>query len=206
MLPTSPCRPHVIEAIGRPVIIRRAARTRILFPTALQIVGALAGHPTTAVSQEEIPAEQQGAILNVVLDSLPYVIGRTWGIDEDRPYAVVLHTTAPQMGLLQRDFVRPATAAEHDHRWLEEQLSKPDVLGLCTELLRHMCERGAATVVATLSLPTQRDGRVVVEVEVRRRSGGPPGGRGAFVANCVLVLTKSEKGWGVVDFVLGGIT
>ena len=148
-------------------------------------------------------------ILSVVVDYLPFVIERSWGYEQDKPYTVALSSDQPQPRWGNR--IRPSAPSEepapHDPSWLAAQLVKSHVLATCPRASQGRCELGQATMIVTLSAPfIDPDGRATVEVDIGRPIGGPPRGRGAFHAAVLITLTRSTDTWAVSNYGLVSIT
>ena len=164
-------------------------RIRVL---GLVSIGALlqcGGDEPGAVTDREV------AVLDVVVDSLPFVIHGTWGMG-DRPYTALISSAAPSTRVMdptpqvERSGAPPP---RHTAAWLARQAGKDHVVGICSpEPDGEYCDFERATVVATVSrVRFTTDDRATVEVAVGRRD---------FGAIAELTLAQADFSWSLVDF------
>ncbi len=114
-------------------------------------------------------------MLDVVVDSLPYLIGRTWGAGDGGAYTALLNTQAPDARATDPPAEEKGQAPPpHSAAWIEGQHGKDHVVGTCSaEPGGRYCDPEQATVVATLSrVRLTSDGVATVEVALGRRDFG----------------------------------
>lgn len=136
------------------------------------------------------------AVLDVVVDSLPFVIRQTWGMEDDQPYTALLSSAAPTRWVSdppQQPGRSEHPVGEHPHEWLVRQAAKEHVVGTCSpDSDGTYCDFALSTVVATISRARfTPDGDATVEVALGRRD---------FGAITQLTLGPVGTSWEVVGF------
>lgn len=159
-------------------------------------LAALAALPQCADDGSREMTPREGAVLDVVVDSLPYVIHQTWGVENDQPYTALLNSTAPDRRAL--DPIQGAEPTQsvtegHASEWLERQSAKEHIVGTCSPVSdQAYCDFDLATVVATISrVRFADDGSATVEVALGRRD---------FGSIVELTLGPTETSWEMVGF------
>ncbi len=165
-------------------------RLRWLALAALTVLPQCAGDG----SWEATPLEM--AVLDVVVDSLPYTILQTWGMEGDRPFTALLNSAAPEGRALDPgQGAQPTTGAtpRHSDEWLARQTAKDHIVGTCSPVPDEAyCDFNLATVVATIStVRFTTDGAATVEVAIGRRD---------FGSIVELALAPTQTSWEMVDF------
>ena len=136
------------------------------------------------------------AVLDVVVDSLPFVIRQTWGMEDDEPYTALLSAAAPTGRVSDPPQEAGRTedpVGEHPQEWLVRQAAKKHVVGTCApEPDATYCDFARSTVVATISrVRFTPDGDATVEVAIGRRD---------FGSISQLTLSPAGTSWEVVGF------
>ncbi len=136
------------------------------------------------------------AVLDVVVDSLPFVIRQTWGMESDHPHTALLNSAAPERRTLDpgQGAAPPESAPEHHSSdWLQRQSGKEHIVGTCSPVPdQAYCDFDLATVVATISrVRFTGEGSATVEVALGRRD---------FGSIVELTLGPTEMSWELVQF------
>lgn len=148
--------------------------------------------------QQRPSAEEEAAILNVVVDSLPLVIDQAWGNPTDQPHTALLDIEAVATRLSDQleQYSGPAQQARnHAAEWVEEQVRKEHIVGSCSsDDTGQYCDMSLATVLARISqVRLTGDNGATVEVSVSNRG---------FVAVYEIALGRESDSWAVTELKL----
>jgi hypothetical protein len=155
---------------------------------ALMFAGSIGIGLTPLTLGAQAPSELEA--LTVAVDSLPFLIEQVWRPVEGRA------TVRLARYLPSRAEPDGNQAQVHPNPWFSSQLEKPFVLGPCGGPNLWACDRGDATMKVALALvSSQTDEEVVIDVEMSREVGGPPGGRGGFGVGVRVWLASRDGEW-----------
>lgn len=132
--------------------------------------------------------------LDLVVDSLPFVIDRVWGYASPGGLTIRLSRWVASLPSLRprRDGL---TDQVHPREWLDAQLRKPFVLGMCSVRPLWECPREGATMVVVLAVEDRKGDELSVYVQLRRYLGEFPGDRAGFGAGIRVWVRRDADGW-----------
>ena len=143
-------------------------------------------------------------VLDVVMDSLHAGLIGSYADTAVFRIAVLEHASLSRPITVPHQMVGER---HHDADWVTSRLNDRQVLGVCLEPGPLGCRSHSATAVLAVSLPLFADpSTATVQVATRRRTGGPPSGRGGFASQWLLTLRQTDGRWEVVEARVLGIT